>query len=84
MDAGDIAGGDARENARILIDVLSGEKGSHREIVLLNSGAAIYTAGRAGSIQEGITEAIQYLLTAGEQWKNSMPWSMLPVVWHDT
>ncbi len=57
MDAGDIAGGDASENARILTDVLSGEKGSHREIVLLNSGAAIYTAGKAGSIQEGITEA---------------------------
>jgi anthranilate phosphoribosyltransferase len=57
VDAGDIAGGDASENARILTDVLSGEKGSHREIVLLNSGAAIYTAGMAGSIQEGITEA---------------------------
>ena len=57
VDAGDIAGGDASENARILTDVLSGEKGSHREIVLLNSGAAIYTAGKAGSIQEGITEA---------------------------
>ena len=58
VDPVDIAGGDSRENARILIDVLSGEKGPHREIVLLNSGAAIYTAGKAGSIQEGITEAI--------------------------
>ncbi len=56
--SGDIEGGDAKENARILTDVLSGEKGSHREIVLLNSGAAIYTAGRTASIQEGITEAI--------------------------
>jgi anthranilate phosphoribosyltransferase len=73
VDAGDIAGGDAKENARILIDVLSGEKGPHREIVLLNSGAAIYTAGRAGSIQEGITEAIKSL-TAGAQWENSMHW----------
>jgi anthranilate phosphoribosyltransferase len=59
VDAGDIAGGDAGENAKILLDVLSGEKGPHREIVLLNSGAAIYTAGRAGSVQEGIIEAIQ-------------------------
>ena len=58
VDPVDIAGGDSRENARILIDVLSGEKGPHREIVLLNSGAAIYTAGKAGSIQEGIMEAI--------------------------
>jgi len=58
VEVGDIAGGDAGENSRILLDVLSGEKGPHREIVLLNSGAAIYTAGRAGSIQEGITDAI--------------------------
>jgi anthranilate phosphoribosyltransferase len=58
VDPVDIAGGDALENARILIDVLSGEKGPHREIVLLNSGAAIYTAGKAGSIQEGITKAV--------------------------
>lgn len=65
VDAGDIAGGDAGENARILIDVLSGEKGPHREIVLLNSGAAIYTAGRAGSIQEGIREAIQSVDSGG-------------------
>jgi anthranilate phosphoribosyltransferase len=57
VDAGDLVGGDASENARILTDVLSGEKGSHRDIVLLNSGAAIYIAGKAGSIWEGITEA---------------------------
>jgi anthranilate phosphoribosyltransferase len=57
-DPADIAGGDPRENARILIEVLSGEKGPHREIVLLNSGAAIYTAGKAGSIQEGVMKAV--------------------------
>jgi anthranilate phosphoribosyltransferase len=65
VDPLDIAGGDSRENARILIDVLSGEKGPHREIVLLNSGAAIYTAGKAASIQEGITEAIISIDTGG-------------------
>jgi len=59
VDAADIAGGDAKVNARILIEVLSGEKGPHREIVLLNSGAAIYTAGKAASIQEGIIDAVK-------------------------
>jgi len=59
VDATDIAGGDAKVNARILIEVLSGEKGPHREIVLLNSGAAIYTAGKAASIQEGIIDAVK-------------------------
>lgn len=54
---GDIEGGDSRENAGILLSVLSGEKGAHRDIVLLNSGAAIYIAGKARSIREGIDKA---------------------------
>ena len=65
VGTGDIAGGDAKENARILMDVLSGEKGPHRDIVLLNSGAAIYTAGKTCSIQEGITEAINAIDSGG-------------------
>ncbi len=65
VGTGDIAGGDAKENARILMDVLSGEKGPHRDIVLLNSGAAIYTAGKTCSIREGITEAINAIDSGG-------------------
>jgi len=38
--------------------VLEGEKGACRDIVVLNAGAAIYTAGRAGSIREGVETAI--------------------------
>ena len=53
-DPCDIAGGDAVENARILTAVLSGEKGAHRDIVILNSAAAICIAGRSSSIREGI------------------------------
>ncbi|HVP95193.1 MAG TPA: anthranilate phosphoribosyltransferase [Methanoregulaceae archaeon] len=53
----DIAGGDAGQNARILIDVLGGEKGACRDVVLLNAGAAIYTAGKAGSIRSGMDAA---------------------------
>jgi anthranilate phosphoribosyltransferase len=53
----DITGGDARENARILTDVLEGEKGARRDIVLLNAGAAIYTAGKAGDIRSGVDAA---------------------------
>jgi anthranilate phosphoribosyltransferase len=58
VDPVDIEGGDAGLNARILIEILSGEKGPHREIVLLNSGAAIYTAGMASSIKDGIKKAV--------------------------
>lgn len=50
----DIVGGDAKENAKILKGVLKGEKGTKRDIVLLNSGAALAVAGRANDINEGI------------------------------
>jgi anthranilate phosphoribosyltransferase len=50
----DLAGGTAIENAKILVAILKGEPGPKREIVLLNAGAALYAADKAGSIQEGI------------------------------
>ncbi|MED3553338.1 anthranilate phosphoribosyltransferase [Cytobacillus praedii] len=49
-----IRGGDAKENAHILLRVLRGEKGPYRETVLLNAGIGIFTAGKANSIQKGI------------------------------
>jgi anthranilate phosphoribosyltransferase len=49
-----IKGGDSKENAEILINVLKGEKGAYLDTVLLNSGLGIYTAGKANSIKEGI------------------------------
>lgn len=49
-----IKGGDSKENADILINVLKGEKGAYRNTVLLNSGLGIFTAGKASSINEGI------------------------------
>ncbi|MFP5107695.1 anthranilate phosphoribosyltransferase [Neobacillus sp. C211] len=52
-----IKGGDSKENAEILINVLKGEKGAYRDTVLLNSGLGIYTAGKANSIQDGINVA---------------------------
>jgi anthranilate phosphoribosyltransferase len=52
-----IKGGDAKTNADILVAVLRGEKGAYRDTVLLNAGLAIYTAGVAKSILEGIEKA---------------------------
>ncbi len=49
----DLRGGEAPENARILREVLQGEKGAARDIVLMNAGAAVYVGGRAQTIQEG-------------------------------
>jgi anthranilate phosphoribosyltransferase len=53
----DLKGGDARMNARILKDVLLGQKGAARDIVILNAGAAIYLGERAATLEDGITLA---------------------------
>ena len=53
----DIKGGTPEENAQTLINILKGEKGIKRDIVLLNAGTALYVANIANSIQEGITLA---------------------------
>ncbi|MDY0293802.1 MAG: anthranilate phosphoribosyltransferase [Candidatus Methanomethylophilaceae archaeon] len=54
---GDIAGGGPEENARIIREVLGGERGPRRDIVLLNSAAALYIADRCGSVSGGLTLA---------------------------
>ncbi|GAE44257.1 anthranilate phosphoribosyltransferase [Mesobacillus boroniphilus JCM 21738] len=54
-----IRGGDARDNADILLQVLKGKKGAHRDTVLLNAGLGIYTAGKAESILQGVDLAAE-------------------------
>ncbi len=50
----EIRGGDSKENARILKDILGGEKGAKRNIVLINTAACLVVAGRARDLKEGI------------------------------
>jgi anthranilate phosphoribosyltransferase len=50
----DLKGGDATENAKISVDVLKGQSGPRRDIVLLNSAAAFVASGKAKDFQEGI------------------------------
>jgi len=59
-----ILGGSAEENAGIIREVLDGKDGAPRDVVLLNSGAAIVVAGLAGSLQEGI-EMASYSIDSG-------------------
>ncbi|HEX5110576.1 MAG TPA: anthranilate phosphoribosyltransferase [Vicinamibacterales bacterium] len=53
----DLEGGDAARNAAIVERVLAGEPGPPRDIVLLNAGAALFVAGRAASLRDGIALA---------------------------
>ncbi|MGC8736728.1 MAG: anthranilate phosphoribosyltransferase [Dissulfurimicrobium sp.] len=51
----EILGGTAQENAKISIAILSGEEtGPKRDMVVLNAGAAILLAGKAGDLKEGL------------------------------
>jgi anthranilate phosphoribosyltransferase len=41
----------------MMLDVLNGSKGPHRDITLLNAGAAIYVSGLTSTLKEGIEKA---------------------------
>ncbi|MGQ9659770.1 MAG: anthranilate phosphoribosyltransferase [Thermochromatium sp.] len=47
------------ESLALLLSVLAGESGPARDIVRLNAGAAIYVAGRAASLAEGVALTAQ-------------------------
>lgn len=54
----EMAGGDPAENAAITKAILSGEeKGAKRDVVLINTGAALVAAGKADDLKVGIETA---------------------------
>lgn len=55
----DLRGGDLEQNAAIARDVLDGVPGPHRDIVLVNSAAALMAAGRASAIPEAMALAAE-------------------------
>ncbi len=62
MRSKSFAGGDARQNAAIARAVLGGEEGPRHDIVAANAGAALYVAGLAPTIRDGVgmaSEAIR-------------------------
>ncbi len=50
----DLEGGDLPANLQIFIDILSGDKGPKRDIVVLNAAYALYIDGKVKKIAEGI------------------------------
>jgi anthranilate phosphoribosyltransferase len=50
----ELRGGDAATNAAIIEAVLDGQRGAHRDVVLLNAGAALLVAGRTGRMRDGV------------------------------
>jgi len=52
-----VAGGTPQRNAATTRAILDGDPGPERDLALINAGAAIYAAGRAGSIAAGVEVA---------------------------
>ena len=53
----ELRGGDAEGNALIIRELLSGERGARREIVLINAAFGLVAAGRVATLAEGVMMA---------------------------
>jgi anthranilate phosphoribosyltransferase len=58
-DSAALRGGSVAENAASISSILDGTRGPRRDAVVLNAGFVIAVAGRAESIQEGVTMAAE-------------------------
>ena len=66
----DIKGGNAKENAAIVQNILKGEPGPKRDMILMNAAAAFYVAGKVNDMHGGI-------VMAGESIDSGMAFSKL-------
>ena len=58
----ELTGGTPQENAEITKAILNGtEKGTRRNAVCMNAGAALYIAGKTGTLEEGVRMAGQLI-----------------------
>ncbi|VVB66352.1 Anthranilate phosphoribosyltransferase [Candidatus Gugararchaeum adminiculabundum] len=61
----EIAGGDAKENAKIIVQILKGVKGAKRDIVIANSALALIAADKVKDTKEGARMA-QEIIDSGK------------------
>ncbi|NLL04627.1 MAG: anthranilate phosphoribosyltransferase [Clostridiaceae bacterium] len=61
VNKGEIIGGDSKENSKIILSILNGEKGPKRDIVVLNAAAALYVGKAVEDIKSGIIMAEEIL-----------------------
>lgn len=61
----DIEGGSPEENAEIILNILKGENGKKRDIVVFNTAAALYVGNGCNSLKEGVDLAA-HLIDSGK------------------
>jgi anthranilate phosphoribosyltransferase len=62
---GELMGGDREENARIIRAILDGDAGPKRDIVLMNSAAALVAGAKARDLKEGVGLAAHSIDSGG-------------------
>jgi anthranilate phosphoribosyltransferase len=60
-----LRGGEAKDNAQALLDVLKGSKGAFRDVAVLNAAAGLMVAGRAADLKQAVVLA-QKSIDSGE------------------
>lgn len=58
-----IRGGDAKENATTIREIFKGRRGPHFDTVVFNAGIGLFANGLAGTIQEGVNQAADSILS---------------------
>ena len=61
VELSDITGGDAKENAEILLSVLKNEASPYLETTVLNAGLGFFANGKVETIKEGVELARQLI-----------------------
>jgi len=61
----ELVGGDSKENAKIILSILNGDRGPKRDIVVLNAAAALYVGRATKDLQSGIAMA-EELIDSGK------------------
>jgi anthranilate phosphoribosyltransferase len=56
---GDVGGGTPDANADTTRRIFAGEPGPHRDLALLNAGAAVYVSGRVDALADGVAAAAE-------------------------
>ncbi len=75
----DITGGTPQENARDIVSILKGVKGPKRDLIVINSAAALYVAGKGGSIREAIP-LVEEIIDSGKAMEKLLEFSDDPKV----
>ncbi|HIN92320.1 MAG TPA: anthranilate phosphoribosyltransferase [Alphaproteobacteria bacterium] len=59
----DLIGGDPEFNAREIRELLDGKPGPYRDIVVMNTAAALVVAGKANSLSDGASQAVHAIVS---------------------